>query len=239
MTLPGDIPKEVRVVLEEINSDEHWFSDNAFFFILDHHARRVVWLSSNVCDMLGYDLSHYPFLSLYSFLRIISKDDLQQFMLHQKKIKQNFSDWSHSETLPIKIAQDVRVKTTYQGAIRLLLQQQILLSDKIIPLWSVGSGMNINHLKEDEDLSLAVFNGDNKELSLKKVVGCNRGNFFTEREIDVLRLLGKGLKSEDVKYILNISLHTVRTHRRNMLKKTGLDNTSQLINFAIKEGILR
>jgi len=53
MTPPGNIPKEVRVVLEEINPNKHWFLDDAFFFILDHHARRIVWLSSNVCDMLG------------------------------------------------------------------------------------------------------------------------------------------------------------------------------------------
>lgn len=239
MTPSGDIPKKVQCVWDEIISNETSLSNEAFFFILDHRYGHIVRLSSNVQDILGYSVSRGASFLFFSFLRIISKDDLKQFVRHQKKIKHNYSDWIQSEIIPIRIAQDVRVKRSPMGVVRLLLQQQIIISDNNAPLWSVGSGMNINHLKEDEELSLAVFNGDHQELSLKKVVGSLQSNFFTDREMDVLRLLGKGLKSKDIQHILNISLHTVRTHRRNMLKKTGLDNTSQLINFAIREGILR
>ncbi|NQU32222.1 MAG: response regulator transcription factor [Bacteroidetes bacterium] len=35
-----------------------------------------------------------------------------------------------------------------------------------------------------------------------------------------------------------MSKHTVDTHRRNILKKTGLSNTVELIIYAIRSGIV-
>jgi|GEM_PF-505887 len=49
------------------------------------------------------------------------------------------------------------------------------------------------------------------------------------REMDVLRKLAEGMSSKVIAQELDISLHTVNTHRRNMLSRTGLSNTTELV----------
>lgn len=59
----------------------------------------------------------------------------------------------------------------------------------------------------------------------------NMLNFISNRERDIVRLLITKKTSNQIAKSLNISKHTVDTHRRNILKKLNLDSTSELINY--------
>ena len=59
---------------------------------------------------------------------------------------------------------------------------------------------------------------------------------LSRREKQVLTLLIEGKLSKEISEILHISKHTVDMHRKNMLKKTELTNTGELIGKAIKQG---
>lgn len=61
---------------------------------------------------------------------------------------------------------------------------------------------------------------------------------LSEREIEVLRLLGKGKTSKEIGIELNISPLTIKAHRRNMIKKLQVSNSSELISKALEIGIL-
>jgi len=61
---------------------------------------------------------------------------------------------------------------------------------------------------------------------------------LTEREKEVLQLIGKGLSNIEISSKLNISQRTVERHRTNLLEKTGSKNAVQLIVFAIKNNII-
>ena len=56
---------------------------------------------------------------------------------------------------------------------------------------------------------------------------------FTPRELDVLGLLSKGLTSKDISALLCISVQTVKSHRKNMLHKSGSRNITELIALSI------
>ena len=73
------------------------------------------------------------------------------------------------------------------------------------------------------------FNIDNDEVARYKL---------GEREIEIIKLLAQGLTSSEMSEKLYISEHTVKTHRKNILKKTGLHNTYQLIQFALNNKII-
>lgn len=62
--------------------------------------------------------------------------------------------------------------------------------------------------------------------------------FFSKREYQVLVLLNQGLSSKTIAEKLFLSKHTVDTHRRNMLKKSGAKNTMELLNFSLVNEIL-
>lgn len=52
---------------------------------------------------------------------------------------------------------------------------------------------------------------------------------LTERELEVLQLVLKGLSSKEISEKLFISLTTVNTHRQNILIKTGKKSTKELV----------
>lgn len=58
---------------------------------------------------------------------------------------------------------------------------------------------------------------------------------LTKREIDIIKCLADGLSSPEMAEKLFISEHTVRTHRKNILKKTGLASTSQVVRYATEQ----
>ena len=60
---------------------------------------------------------------------------------------------------------------------------------------------------------------------------------FTERELEVLRLLSEGLTDREIAGKLFLSVTTVRFHINNLLGKTGLSSRTELAVRAVRSGI--
>lgn len=63
-------------------------------------------------------------------------------------------------------------------------------------------------------------------------------SFLSEREIDVLKLLVTGNSNKEIADILNISAHTVISHRKNISSKTGIKSLSGLTIYAVIKNII-
>jgi DNA-binding NarL/FixJ family response regulator len=61
---------------------------------------------------------------------------------------------------------------------------------------------------------------------------------LSEREIDVLLGICRGLSTQEIADQLFLSKRTVDTHRANILEKTGSKNTASLVVYAIKHGLV-
>jgi len=57
---------------------------------------------------------------------------------------------------------------------------------------------------------------------------------LTQREIEIIELLAQCKSSKEIANILFISRHTVDTHRRNILEKTGMKTTTELLSQIFK-----
>jgi len=57
---------------------------------------------------------------------------------------------------------------------------------------------------------------------------------FSKRELEIIRMIESGLNSKEIAEKLFLSVHTVNTHRTNILEKSGKDHISALI-FELKE----
>lgn len=64
------------------------------------------------------------------------------------------------------------------------------------------------------------------------------GNVFSDREFEIIKLVESGLKSEQIAQKIFLSVHTVNTHRRRILKKTGKLTLSELIHELKERGVL-
>lgn len=61
---------------------------------------------------------------------------------------------------------------------------------------------------------------------------------LSDREKDVLICLAKGQKNNEIAENLNISASTVITHRKNIVRKTGIKSVSALTVYAILNNLL-
>ena len=61
---------------------------------------------------------------------------------------------------------------------------------------------------------------------------------LTDREKEVLKLIALGLESNEIAETLFISKHTVKTHRKNLMKKIGVNNGAELMRYAILSQLL-
>lgn len=64
-------------------------------------------------------------------------------------------------------------------------------------------------------------------------------DLLTPREREILQLLAEGHTNKEVANSLNLSLHTVETHRANILEKLNLHGTPELILYAVRKGIIQ
>lgn len=56
---------------------------------------------------------------------------------------------------------------------------------------------------------------------------------LSDRELEVLRLIGLGLSTRDIAETLHRSMKTIETHRARLKTKLKLGNTTQLVHFAV------
>ncbi|MDQ7821970.1 MAG: response regulator transcription factor [Candidatus Eremiobacteraeota bacterium] len=60
---------------------------------------------------------------------------------------------------------------------------------------------------------------------------------LTKREIEILKLIAKGMSNIEIAEKLFISEHTVKTHVGNLLRKLGISDRVQAVLYAVEKGI--
>lgn len=71
-----------------------------------------------------------------------------------------------------------------------------------------------------------------------KEVTCEPAD-LSPREFEVLQLITKGRKTVDIADQLNVSVHTINSHRKNILRKLNLKSPAELIVFAVESGMTK
>ncbi len=61
---------------------------------------------------------------------------------------------------------------------------------------------------------------------------------LTDRELEVLKLVGEGLVNSDIGRRLGISPKTVARHRENIMQKLNLHSRTELVKYAIRVGLI-
>ncbi|WP_346838751.1 helix-turn-helix transcriptional regulator [Microbulbifer sp. SAOS-129_SWC] len=61
---------------------------------------------------------------------------------------------------------------------------------------------------------------------------------FSARELEVVRLIAAGATSAEIAEQLSISFHTVKNHRKNILRKAGCRNSGHLVALCIAQRLL-
>lgn len=77
-----------------------------------------------------------------------------------------------------------------------------------------------------------------KIMQINQVGDKSTHDDLSDREIEVLTQMVKGMANKEIADILNISIHTVISHRKNITEKTGIKSLSGLTIYAITKKII-
>ncbi|MBJ7429265.1 MAG: response regulator transcription factor, partial [Bacteroidia bacterium] len=124
----------------------------------------------------------------------------------------------------------------------ILEQQQVLELDKFGNLWLTLSTIDISpnqdidgkiksQLQNFKTGKIVAFLEETKIQETASVL-------LSQREILILQMVKDGYLSKEISDKLDISVHTVNTHRRKVLGKLGANNSMEAIVFASKLGLL-
>lgn len=80
-----------------------------------------------------------------------------------------------------------------------------------------------------QDLLLAELDGGDGAAPHKRL---------SDREFQILRLIASGKSVGEIAELFCLSVKTVSTYRSRMLEKMGMDNNSQLTNYAFRHGLV-
>ena len=115
----------------------------------------------------------------------------------------------------------------------------------VIPVALVTSYVDASILKQFKDV---IEINDSKQKVVSKIFNLLSDNKLTQdkpesvelsnRETDVLVALVKGLTNKEISDKLYISVHTVITHRKNIVRKTGIKSVSGLTVYALLNNLV-
>ena len=66
-----------------------------------------------------------------------------------------------------------------------------------------------------------------------------RSSALTSKEKEIIQLIAEGLGDKQIAYKFKISGNTVHAHRRNIALKLDIHKQTDLVRYAIKEGIAK
>lgn len=70
-----------------------------------------------------------------------------------------------------------------------------------------------------------------------RVGGDSSKKMLTDRESEVLKLVGDGKSSKEIALQLDLSVKTIDACRRRIMSKLGIDSVAELVKYAIREGL--
>ena len=76
-----------------------------------------------------------------------------------------------------------------------------------------------------------------KDVPVSEGVSCD-GVKLSGREVEIIQLVAEGMSNKEIAEKIFLSVHTVTTHRKNIMSKLGVNNTAGLVMFAIRENLI-
>jgi DNA-binding CsgD family transcriptional regulator len=210
-----------------------------WYYIFNLTTRKLDLVSEGITRVLGYQPSE---VTIEFLMDKLHPDDRPWFLSFEVKTAEFLNSLPAEKLTKYKARYDLRFKKNTGDYMRVLCQVAIVqINENGAVIRSLGVHTDISHLKSEGIPVLSYIGMDGEPSYLDIDVKNNyleSTEILTNREKDVLRLLIEGKLSKEISYILNISKNTVDNHRKNMLHKNNLNNTSELIAKAIINGWL-
>lgn len=222
----------------------------SYLYIVNLYNFELEYISDSVEQFLDMKASE---VTMKDLLQSLVPEEIDTINLKGKVISDFYTSFlKKKEVLAYKNMFSYKMQDS-KGEIRTMLYQAMPLSvlENGTPEHVFCIQTDISHLQvtSTNDVSFINMNGGkcyfNVDISSGKFDPLSSRNekeelseLFSEREIEIIHDLAEGLNAERIAEKLNLSPHTVKTHRRNILHKSGCKNTAQLIAKCLTGGVI-
>jgi len=220
-----------------IRSLEEMMEENMqFLAVFDMLHMKTLFVSQGCIKMLGVQPEY---LTSYHLKEATHPDDLKRSELALVKLFKISHELFVAKKGEMVISSNFRMRSPGGNYINQLIQGYLFFS--LLPIETVYM-IHINtdiswckkmkhgyHYYVGNDLS--YFRYPDEKLLMT-------GNIFSDREFEIIKLVQQGFDSEQIADKLFLSKHTVHTHRKNILDKTGKAHISELIYDLHERGLL-
>ena len=210
--------------------------NDQFITIANLEQIRFLFVSEGIRQMIGVEPAE---LDPSHFVEVTHPDDLHRlgllraltFTVEQEVMETQKGSALASFTIRLRNPSGVYFNTLCQAYFFYspLPHKAVFLLQVISNVdWYKPKKQEYHHYK-GKDLSLFKY----PDEELLKI-----GPGFSIREMEIIKLIESGLSSKEIADKLFLSVHTVNTHRRNILEQCGKDNVSNLIYELKEQGLL-
>ncbi|GAA4316725.1 hypothetical protein GCM10023115_41800 [Pontixanthobacter gangjinensis] len=221
----------------------------SFYWIANFHTMKLEMVSDSVRNFIG-DGVEDP--DLNSILSLAPEEEIENIHQKDRVILEFFLNYlDPAEVLDYKVSYTFKLKD-HQGKEHVMLHQSTALSvsenGHFVHVFGINS--DISHLtgQSSKDVSFinikggpSFYNVDTSKGKFEKSTLSKRKRLqeiLSERELEIIREMALGYNSEEIGSKLNISGHTVNTHKKNILRKTDSRNSTQLVSNCLVEGLI-
>lgn len=181
---------------------------------------------------------------LKEILDMVHPDDIEYIMKAEQTAIETIVKIGIQHQLYLKVSYCFRMKTA-TGKFELFHHQSIhTLEDENRKLiQSINIHTNIQHITRENSYTVLVTGiSPRNDFYQIKIDPAHPTYHFpehlTQRELEVLSLIAKGNSGSEIAQLLILSEHTVRTHRKNILRKTDSRNCKELLKKAFEQGLI-
>jgi len=202
--------------------------NNQFFHVADLIQAKIIWASKRCERMIGIGPEE---LNAYHFFEATHPDDIEKHTLGRSKMFNLANDLFRAEKGKALLSINLRIRNAAGEYPDLLFQLYfyfVTVPYKTVFLFQVHTNIESFKKKKHGYHYYVGTDFSNFRFPDEELLGI--GNPLSEREFEIVKLIEQGLSSEQIGNKIFLSVHTVNTHRRNILEKTGKNNINDLIH---------
>ncbi|MCY1720544.1 LuxR C-terminal-related transcriptional regulator [Prolixibacteraceae bacterium Z1-6] len=237
-------PVKTELYLNIIEQVANLFSAGSFYYyIINFETLKMEHVDDRIKTVLGIDPKDW---NLDKVFELVHPEDLKQMHIKEARAVDFILNQIRTEDiLKYKVVYVLRLRHA-NGSYKTILQQSkaLTLSEDGKVQHVLGIHTDVTYLNMQVDHKIS-FVGDGLPSYYSLSTDDNYipeqidyHHLFTPREIEILGNIAKGKTFGEIAGILNISPHTINTHKKNILKKTDCANTTELIARCVREGVI-